>query len=77
MKEWGIEIGNDVVVDVSGMGQLLNTGPEVPVAAKYENHPITERFNLITAYSLTRSVAPANSAPSNSQPPPMPTAIAP
>lgn len=59
VKEWGIEIGNDVVVDVSGMGQLLNTGPEVPVAAKYENHPITERFNLITAYSLTRSVAPA------------------
>jgi hypothetical protein len=46
-------------VDVSGMGQLLGTGPEVPVAAKYQPHPITDRFNLLTAYRLARSVAPA------------------
>jgi ABC-type uncharacterized transport system involved in gliding motility auxiliary subunit len=58
VTEWGITIGNDIVVDVSGMGQLLNTGPEVPVAASYQSHPITERFNLITAYALTRSVSP-------------------
>jgi ABC-type uncharacterized transport system involved in gliding motility auxiliary subunit len=59
LNEWGIQFGNDIVVDISGMGQFLNTGPEVPVAARYENHPITERFNLITAYSLTRSVTPS------------------
>jgi ABC-type uncharacterized transport system involved in gliding motility auxiliary subunit len=40
------------------MGQLLGTGPEVPVAAKYPAHAITDRFNLITAYRLARSVAP-------------------
>ena len=28
LKEWAIEVGNNVVVDVSGMGQLLGTGPE-------------------------------------------------
>ena len=28
------------------MGQLLGTDASVPVAAKYEPHPITERFNL-------------------------------
>ena len=59
LKEWGIEAGNNVVVDVSGMGQLLGTGPEVPVAAKYQPHPITERFNLLTAYPLARSVRPS------------------
>ena len=58
--EWGIETGNNVVVDVSGMGQLLGTGPEVPVAASYQSHPITEGFRLITAYRLARSVAPAS-----------------
>jgi len=57
LKEWGIEIGRDVVVDVSGMGRLLGTDASVPVAAKYEGHPITERFNLITAYPLARSVS--------------------
>ena len=68
VKEWGIQIGDDVVVDVSGMGRFLNTGPEVPVAANYENHPITERFDLITAFSLTRSIAPAADAASGRSP---------
>jgi ABC-type uncharacterized transport system involved in gliding motility auxiliary subunit len=56
LKDWAIEIGDNVVVDVSGMGQLLGTDVSVPVAAKYEPHPITERFNLLTAYPLARSV---------------------
>ena len=60
VNEWGIEIGRNVVVDVSGMGQLFGTGAEVPVAAKYNQHPITEGFRLITAYPLARSVAAAS-----------------
>lgn len=56
LKDWGIEIGTNVVVDTSGMGQLLGTDASVPVAAKYEAHPITERFELITAFPLARSV---------------------
>ena len=57
VHDWGIEIGANVVVDVSGMGQLFGTGAEVPVAAKYNAHAITEGFRLITAYPLARSVA--------------------
>lgn len=57
-KDWGIDVGTNIVVDVSGMGQLLGTDVSVPVAAKYEPHPITERFNLLTAYPLARSVSP-------------------
>ena len=56
LKDWAIEVGNNVVVDASGMGQMLGTGPEVPLAAKYDPHAITERFNLLTAYELARSV---------------------
>ena len=37
LKDWSIEVGNNIVVDVSGMGQLLGTGPETPVAAKYRS----------------------------------------
>jgi ABC-type uncharacterized transport system involved in gliding motility auxiliary subunit len=57
IKDWGIDVGTNIVVDVSGMGQLLGTDVSVPVAAKYETHPITERFNLLTAYPLARSVS--------------------
>jgi ABC-type uncharacterized transport system involved in gliding motility auxiliary subunit len=56
LKEWAIEVDTNVVVDVSGMGQLLGTGAEVPVAARYEQHAITDRFKLLTAYRLARSV---------------------
>ncbi len=56
LKEWGIEVGDDIVVDASGVGQMFGAGPTVPVAASYPAHPITERFNLMTAYPLARSL---------------------
>ena len=56
--DWGIDVGNDVVVDASGMGRLIGTDASVPVAANYPSHPITERFNVLTAYPLARSVTP-------------------
>lgn len=55
---WGMEIGTDVVVDASGVGQLLGTDASVPVAASYPPHAITDRFNLLTAFPLARSVRP-------------------
>ncbi len=57
-REWGIEVGTNVVVDVSGVGQLLGAGPSVPVVATYPSHPITDNFGLITAFPLARSVTP-------------------
>ena len=58
IAEWGIDIGRDVVLDVSGLGQLLGTDAAVPVAATYPPHPITDRFELLTAFPLARSVKP-------------------
>jgi ABC-type uncharacterized transport system involved in gliding motility auxiliary subunit len=54
--DWGMDVGTDVVVDVSGMGRLIGTDASIPVAANYPSHPITQRFNFITAYPLARSV---------------------
>jgi ABC-type uncharacterized transport system involved in gliding motility auxiliary subunit len=51
-------VGNDVVVDASGVGKLIGTDASVPVAASYPSHPITTRFNLLTAFPLARSVTP-------------------
>jgi ABC-type uncharacterized transport system involved in gliding motility auxiliary subunit len=55
--DWGIDLGNDIVVDVSGMGRLIGTDASVPVAANYPSHAITERFNYLTAFPLARSVS--------------------
>ncbi len=57
-KDWGVAIGNDLIVDSSGMGRMFNAGPEVPIAAEYPAHPITEGFRYMTAYRLARSASP-------------------
>lgn len=59
-RDWGTELGNNVVVDASGMGRLIGTDASAPVVASYPSHPITERFNFITAYPLARSAAPVS-----------------
>jgi len=56
LREWGFDIGSNIVVDASGIGQLLGTDASVPVAANYPPHPITTNFQLMTAYPLARSV---------------------
>jgi ABC-type uncharacterized transport system involved in gliding motility auxiliary subunit len=58
LADWGINAGTDVVLDASGMGQMLGTDASVPVAAQYPPHPITEGFRVITAYPMARSMAP-------------------
>jgi ABC-type uncharacterized transport system involved in gliding motility auxiliary subunit len=54
--DWGIDATNTIVVDASGMGRLIGTDASVPVAANYPQHPITDRFNVITAYPLARGI---------------------
>ncbi len=54
VREWGIEPGNNVVVDVSG----ATNEPSIAVAATYPLHAITERFATLTIYPLARGVEP-------------------
>jgi ABC-type uncharacterized transport system involved in gliding motility auxiliary subunit len=54
--EWAIDLGKNVVVDVSGMGRLIGTDASVPVAMNYPSHPIVKDMDLLTAYPLARSV---------------------
>ena len=54
LKEWGITLGNNVVVDVSG----ATNDPSIAVAATYPLHPITETFRTLTVYPLARGVDP-------------------
>lgn len=56
LKEWNIDAGKDVVVDVSGMGQLFGFSELAPLAIEYPWHPITKDFRLPTLYGGARSV---------------------
>jgi ABC-type uncharacterized transport system involved in gliding motility auxiliary subunit len=58
--DWGMDVNNDIVVDISGMGRLIGTDASVPVVANYPAHKITERFTYLTAYPFARSVTPVS-----------------
>jgi ABC-type uncharacterized transport system involved in gliding motility auxiliary subunit len=57
-REWNIDTGGDVVVDMSGMGSFIGTDASVPVVANYPVHAITDRFSMLTAFPMARSVSP-------------------
>jgi len=60
LKEWGMTATDSVIVDFSGLTRVAT----VPVAAPpYPNHPITDRFNLITMFPFARAIVPATGAP--------------
>jgi ABC-type uncharacterized transport system involved in gliding motility auxiliary subunit len=62
LRSWGIEVGNDTVVDVSGVGRLFGTGPAVPLARTYGTHAITKDFaGSMTFFPFARSVTTLNS----------------
>jgi len=54
-REWGIDVGSNVLIDASGLGQLLGTDASVPVAMPL-SHPITQDFRVMTAFPFARSV---------------------
>jgi len=53
---WGVQVGNDRVVDPSPTGQLLNRGPQTPLVNRYGVHPITKQFVQPTYFQNVRSV---------------------
>jgi len=61
-KAWGVQLGKDVIVDASGLGQLIGSGYDTPVSVSYPQHPITDRFDTLTAFPLARSASPETTA---------------
>lgn len=57
--EYGIEVVNDFVVDLSGLGQLFGADVSVPVVLRYADHPITRRLagGTMSFFPWARSVS--------------------
>jgi ABC-type uncharacterized transport system involved in gliding motility auxiliary subunit len=56
LEEWNIEAGNDVVVDISGMGQIFGASELAPLVVDYPYHPITRDFRVMTLFAGARSM---------------------
>ena len=44
LQDWGIELDNRLVVDGSGIGNVMGFGPAVAIVNNYGRHPITASF---------------------------------
>ena len=57
LATWGVTLDKDLVLDTSGIGQVFGLGPEVPLVAGYESHPIVNQMkDVATAFPLSRSM---------------------
>jgi ABC-type uncharacterized transport system involved in gliding motility auxiliary subunit len=55
--DWNLQVGHDVVVDSSGMGQIVGGGALTPVVMNYPYHEITKDLReVMTVFHTARSV---------------------
>ncbi|MGB6358219.1 MAG: Gldg family protein, partial [Candidatus Acidiferrales bacterium] len=68
MDPWNIKVGDDYVIDVSGVGRLLGAGPAIPLVIDYGDNPIVSDFKgSMTFFPLARTVAIANTSKTEPQ----------
>lgn len=54
---WGVKLQKDLVLDLSGVGQLFNTGPELPIITMYTDHAIVKTMkDRASGFPITRSM---------------------
>jgi len=64
IKRYGLEIGNDVVIETNPLGRLVGGDYLMPVVMTYERHAITKELgNVMTMFPLVRSVQVAKDLP--------------
>ena len=57
LEGWGVTANKDLVLDLSGIGQIFGLEPYVAVVASYDSHPITQPLTrALTAFPISRSL---------------------
>ena len=57
LASWGVTADKDLVLDSNPIGQLYGLGPEVPLVAAYDSHPIVNELKgSMTGFPIARSL---------------------
>src|SRR5262249_30645698 len=59
LESWGVKAQKDLVLDLSGVGQLFGLGPQFALVTSYESHTIVNPFkdkDVATLFPLARSL---------------------
>ena len=64
VKRYGIEVGNDVVIETNPLGRLIGGDYLLPVVMTYERHAITRELGgVMTIFPMVRSVQVSKELP--------------
>ena len=68
LKKWvskyGVELGDNLIIEPNPIGRLFGIGPEVPIVQQYESHAITRDMGGVsTLFPITRSVDKTKAVP--------------
>jgi ABC-type uncharacterized transport system involved in gliding motility auxiliary subunit len=65
---WNTNVGNNVVIDASGVGSLFGAGPAIPLVTTFGPSPITKNFaGSMTFFPLARTVSIADKSKTEPQ----------
>ena len=57
LTSWGVTPNKDLALDTSGIGEIFQLGPEVPLVTSYESHPIVGQMkDVATAFPIARTL---------------------
>ena len=61
LASWGVTVDKDLVLDISGVGQIFGLGPEFPLVTSYESHAIVSTMKETpTGFPIARSLEVKN-----------------
>jgi ABC-type uncharacterized transport system involved in gliding motility auxiliary subunit len=67
-QAWNTNVGENVVIDASGVGRLFGAGPAIPLVTTFGDSPITKNFaGSMTFFPLARTVTVADKAKTDPQ----------
>ncbi|MCZ6485363.1 MAG: Gldg family protein [Acidobacteria bacterium] len=62
LGEYGLGLGDKVVIDASGIGQIFGLGAAAPLVAEYADHPITRELSgVMTFFPMAQNVTTSSS----------------
>jgi ABC-type uncharacterized transport system involved in gliding motility auxiliary subunit len=60
-QNWNINLGKNLVIDISGVGSYFGAGPVLPIVSDYGSSPITKDFGrTMTLFPMARTVTVAD-----------------
>ena len=64
VQRYGLEVGNDVVIETNAVSRLIGGDYRVPAVTAYEQHPITKDLEgIMTIFPIVRSISVAKDLP--------------